>query len=168
MSAPPSNRAAARTDERRDRLIPWYFVMAFMVVVLVNGLFIYMATSTHRGVVTPNAYQKGIHYNDTVNAVEQQQALGWKVQLAYDGALLHVGATNAADQPLVGARVSAHIARPVESGYEQTVTLPAIAGNSSGGYAAPVTFPMHGQWDITVIVVWNQQSFQYRERIILQ
>lgn len=57
----------------RDRLIPWYFVMAFLVVFAVNGLFIYLATSTNRGVVTENAYEKGLAFDRIVEASRKRK-----------------------------------------------------------------------------------------------
>ncbi|MCI5050219.1 MAG: FixH family protein [Rickettsiales bacterium] len=57
----------------RDRLIPWYFVMAFMVVFIVNGIFIYYATGTHKGVVTENPYEKGLAFDEIVNEVRKQK-----------------------------------------------------------------------------------------------
>ncbi len=58
----------------KDRLIPWYFVMAFLVVFAVNGVFIYLATSTHPDVVTENAYEKGLAYDRIVEEVRQHKA----------------------------------------------------------------------------------------------
>lgn len=58
----------------KDRIIPWYFVMAFAVIFAVNGLFVYLATSTNKGVVTENAYEKGRDYNHIVEEVRKQKA----------------------------------------------------------------------------------------------
>ena len=70
MSAAGNNPKTAL----RDRLIPWYFVMAFAVVFVVNGIFIYMAMQTHNGIVTENPYEKGLAYEQIVQEVKQQRA----------------------------------------------------------------------------------------------
>jgi len=50
----------------KDKLIPWYFVIFFLVLFIVDGIFVYLATSTHTGVVTENAYEKGLRYNEVI------------------------------------------------------------------------------------------------------
>ena len=57
----------------KDRLIPWYFVIAFLIVFTVNGFFVYMAIRTNHGVVTENAYEKGLEYNAIVKKVQAQK-----------------------------------------------------------------------------------------------
>jgi nitrogen fixation protein FixH len=64
MSQPP-----APSTHPRDKWIPWYFVLAFLVVFAVNGIFIYAALGTHRGVVSDQAYRNGINYNQIVKKV---------------------------------------------------------------------------------------------------
>ena len=66
--------AASKTKPPfKDRIIPWYFVMAFMVIFAVNGLFVYLATHTHTGVITENAYEKGLKFDDIVKEVREQK-----------------------------------------------------------------------------------------------
>ena len=69
MSVESNNKAPLK-----DRIIPWYFVMAFLVIFAVNGLFVYLATTTHNGVVTENAYEKGLDYERIVDEVRKQKA----------------------------------------------------------------------------------------------
>jgi len=57
----------------RDRIIPLYFVAFFVVIAIFDGIFVYLATSTHSGVVTENAYQKGLNYNQYIDAYNQQE-----------------------------------------------------------------------------------------------
>jgi nitrogen fixation protein FixH len=66
--------STTRHDTRRDRIIPWYFVMAFMVVFAVNGVFVYTAIHTNHGVVTENAYEKGLKFDHIVAEVRKRNA----------------------------------------------------------------------------------------------
>ena len=54
-------------------MIPWYFVIAFIIVFAVNGVFVYTAINTNRGVVTENAYEKGLDFNRIVAEVRKQK-----------------------------------------------------------------------------------------------
>src|SRR5688572_2876208 len=57
------------------------FLAFFGVIFAVNGVFLYMALSTHTGLVAQEPYRKGLHYNDRIAAAERQQALGWTSDL---------------------------------------------------------------------------------------
>ena len=61
---------------KRDRIIPLYFVAFFVFIAIMDGIFVYLATTTHSGVVTENAYQKGLNYNQYITAYDQQEMLG--------------------------------------------------------------------------------------------
>ncbi|MCH2038403.1 MAG: FixH family protein [Rickettsiales bacterium] len=74
--------------QRRDKLIPWYFVMFFVFLAIVDGTFVTIATSTHRGLVTDNAYEKGLNYNETISAYDAQKNLNWDSTLHYEQPLL--------------------------------------------------------------------------------
>lgn len=158
MSAPANKNQVPL----KDRLIPWYFVMAFAVVFAVNGFFVYVATSTNRGVVTDRPYEKGIHYNETLAAQRAQSALGWTAQIEYDNAALSVKLADKDGNPLMGALARAYIARPIEADLRQDLQLSEIGG---GRYAAPLELPKKGQWDITVSIEWNKTPFQSHRRL---
>jgi len=57
-----------------DRMIPWYFVLAFLVVFAVNGVFVYLAVSTKHDLVVENAYENGVNYNEIVRDVRALKA----------------------------------------------------------------------------------------------
>jgi len=149
----------------KDRLIPWYFVAAFMVVFLVNGIFVYVATSTNRGVVTEHAYEKGIHYNQVLAAKRQQESLDWKTNVAFEDGVLSVMLSQATGAPLKQAQVQAFIRRPIEGGPEHRLLLKET---QTGHYEAPLLLPKSGQWDVTVSILWNNTPFQMNTRLIVK
>ena len=65
----------ARKDKRANRLIPWMFVLAFLVVGAVDGVFVYLALSSHSGVVTEGAYEKGLASKQTLAKAEKMRCL---------------------------------------------------------------------------------------------
>ena len=50
----------------------WACIAFFGVMVLVNAIFLYLAVSTFSGGDASNAYRKGLHYNETVEAAKRQ------------------------------------------------------------------------------------------------
>ena len=66
----------SRTQDSRIRdtkIIPLYFVIAFLVVFAVNGLFVYLATSTNSGLVVEDPYERGLEFDRIVSEVRKQK-----------------------------------------------------------------------------------------------
>lgn len=148
----------------RDRIIPWYFVMGFLVVLAVNSFFVYTAVRSNPGVVTEHAYEQGLAYNSVLAETRTEQALGWKGSIRYDQGMLHFTVHDQPGRFLSGATVKAYIDRPLKAGLSQTVALKETSNES---YSAPVSFTDPGQWDVTVSVIWNKHYHQTRQRIIV-
>ena len=63
-----------------SRWIPWALCSIFAAFLLANGIMIYFAVASWTGVGTENAYERGLAYNQTLDAVRAQEALGWQVE----------------------------------------------------------------------------------------
>ncbi|MCK0068268.1 FixH family protein [Kordiimonas laminariae] len=147
---------------KRDRLIPWYFVAFFVVLAVLDGIFVYVATTTHTGVVTDDAYNEGLNYNETITAAAKQEALGWSSDISLEGGMIKTRLLDANQNPINGAKVSAFFMRPVVSGKDFTVSL---TENGDGHYALPVDLEQ-GQWNVRVFVEWKQQTYQASTRLV--
>lgn len=148
----------------RDRWIPRYFVLFFVVVAVLDGLFVYLAVSTQTGVVTERTYDKGLRYNDTIAAAEAQAARGWKGTVALEGTRLVFTLRDAQDKPLEGAVVTAHVVRPTQEGHD--VALP-LQEEQGGRYAQALNLPLKGQWDVRIAALWDNQPYQQHTRLNL-
>ena len=69
---------------KSDKWIPWYFVAFFVVLAILDGIFVTIAATTHTGVITENAYQKGLDYNEVVAASEEQDEIGWVGNIGFE------------------------------------------------------------------------------------
>ncbi|MCB1784264.1 MAG: FixH family protein [Alphaproteobacteria bacterium] len=129
---------------KSDRFIPWYFVLFFLVIFAVNGVFVYYAETTHSGVVTEKPYEHGLAYDkmiDEANAQAQGNiadkghfkdgTLRWEITSKEDGA------------PVSATSVKVHMIRAVASGHDFDVTL---TQGKDGVYAAPLDLPLQGAW----------------------
>ncbi len=149
----------------RDRIIPLYFVAFFVFIAIFDVIFVYLATSTHSGVVTENAYQKGLNYNQYIDAYDQQEITGWNGNIGFNEHSLFFQLNDKQGQPIVGAKVVAHISRSTRSGLDFEVLL---EHRSEGMYENDeMNFPLKGQWDIRVVAEWSQQKHQQSKRIIV-
>lgn len=150
--------------KKSDKWIPWYFVAFFVVLAILDGIFVYIATSTHTGVVTDEAYQRGLDYNDTIAAAEAQVALGWSGTVELRNGQLVGVLSDANGRAMVGARAQAHFFRPTQDGSDFSVSLSEV---SDGRYVSPVINAVPGQWDVRIFVEWKQKQFQTAERIVV-
>jgi nitrogen fixation protein FixH len=159
------NKGFLMSDTRKkDKRIPYYFVLFFVVLAIVDGIFVYLATSTHTGVIKEQAYQKGVEYNRTIEAVEAQTELGWESSISYDGADLSFY-VKSGDDVLDGAVVEAYFVRPTQAGYDFSVLLKR---DEKGVYRRKVDFPLKGQWDANIVVRWNQKHYQQQKRLVVR
>ncbi|MET0156176.1 MAG: FixH family protein [Rickettsiales bacterium] len=149
----------------RDRIIPWYFVMGFAVLISVDSVMAYLAVHSYHGVVTENAYEKGLDYNADLAMEKEQEALGWKSGVAYENGALRVTIVDKNGAPLEKARVVAFIDRPLEDGYRKRILLKE---KGRGVYAALVTFPLPGQWKVTAAAMKDGERFQSSSRIVMR
>jgi nitrogen fixation protein FixH len=152
---------------RTGRWIPWVFVGLFGIVLVANGTMITVAISTFTGMETTSAYKKGIDYNKRLAAAARQEALGWQASLTTEaGDAGQMTITFMLDdkdgRPIVAADVEAHLDRPLQQGFDQTVTFDEIGG---GRYAATFDLPLKGQWEIQLTAEVRGERYQLTERI---
>jgi len=137
----------ARTVTGRHVL---YGVVAFFAVVLAaNGTFIFFALSTWTGLSTENAYQRGIDYNEILDAAARQRALGWTGALSFDGrGRLSLVVTDRQGTPVDNLAVRVDIRRPTNEDFDQVV---ALVPSGAGAYEATLELPLLGQWDVRAV-----------------
>lgn len=88
------------------------FVAFFAVVFSVNAIFITLATRTFPGMSVQHPYQKGIDYNQTIEARKQAAEEGWEARFVIDNDQSVVVFINNADGPVDGLEVSVRLFWP--------------------------------------------------------
>ncbi|WP_044560013.1 FixH family protein [Azospirillum sp. B4] len=136
-------------------LIPWIFVAGMGVVIVVNGILIYVALHSWTGIVTAKPYERGIEYNKVLEAQAQQDALGWTFDADIEpaaissgtggGSVLTVRIASRDGAPMDDMALTGRLVRPIDMLPDVPLTF-TPAGN--GRYTASVTLPKHGQWDL--------------------
>lgn len=141
----------------------------FGVVSGVNGVLIYEALSTMRGVDTESAYQAGRMFERDVAMLKAQDARHWQVDARLtptpDGARLDLVARDEAGQVLTGIAASASFERPTDRGLDREITL---TEDSPGQYHGKTEL-IAGQWDLMIeISRQGEQLFRSRNRVVLK
>jgi len=167
MSEPNCDR------QTRPRLTGWvvlfYLLSFFGVVTGVNGVMIYEALSTMRGVDTESAYQAGRMFEQDVAMLKSQDARHWQVDAkltpAPDGTGLELVARDDAGHVLTGMTASASFERPTDRGLDRNV---ALTENSAGQYYGKAQL-IPGQWDLVIAISrQGQQLFRSKNRFVLR
>jgi nitrogen fixation protein FixH len=158
------------TERARGWWYPYIFVAMLGTVMLVNGGMAYFAVSTFNGVITENAYEKGISYNKTLNLARQQANLGWVVEAALvpasqgHGGTLTVRFVDKDGHGVDGLDVQALADHPNVTGEEQRMRFVA-AGD--GQYRAELTLPNGGQWSFDILATREQATYQFQRRFLI-
>lgn len=147
--------------------IPWLFVAFFGVVVAVNGVMLYFATSTYNGLQTENHFIKGIKYNDDLAGARAQAERGWKVEYGFEATdpQKGVAAVTLRDKHgnlLKDAQVTVTFIRPTHQGHDRTLELPYLG---EGRYGQAVELPLAGVWDLRLEVRHASGDYQDEKRI---
>ena len=149
---------------------PYIFIGMLGLVMAVNGAMAYFATSTFNGVITENAYEKGLTYNKTLAVARQQSELGWKVDAEAQPAAAGHKATvtltyrDKDGRGLDGLEVQALVDRPNVTGAEHRI---AFAAKGNGAYAIDVDLPEGGQWDFDILAVGADATYQVQRRFVI-
>ena len=149
---------------------PYIFIGMLGVVMIVNGAMAYFATSTFNGVITENAYEKGLKYNKTLEVSRQQSELGWRVEAKAEPSSTGHGATvmltylDKSGHGVDGLDVQALVDRPNVTGSEQRVSFVSKGG---GHYAVDVSFKEAGQWDFDILAANEGATYQLQRRFVI-
>lgn len=154
----------------RDRLIPWYFVLFFVVLAIVDGIMVTLAVTTQTGLVTDHPYEKGLAYNQVVEASDSQEKLHWKGSIdhrvtGHNAISLEFSLQNANNHPIKTSSVTANIVRPTSAHNDFTIPLQQ---SSPGRTTAQIDFPQGGLWEIRIFAVSGNQHYQQTKRIVIQ
>lgn len=144
-----------RVKDPRDKWIPIYFVIFFAVIACVNGAFVYVAVSTHTGVVMDRPYAKGLAYNQVLTKAKAQPKINQSV--VYDDGILRWTMKDEIGNPLTHVIVRAKIIRSVQDGYDFEITLTHMGG---GIYEATPDLPMNGLWHVKLSGIWDNKQYQ--------
>ena len=138
-----------------DKWLPFLLVLFFVVIAIVNAVFVYIAINTHTGVVTENPYQKGLDYNSVLEKSRAQPEIN---QIAeYENGILRWTLTNTDGTPIEQAEVTATLVRAIEEGYDTDLTFTHKGG---GIYEADIsTLPKAGLWIARLKSQWNNKEF---------
>ena len=170
MTSMTEGHTTSRKPRQRGFWIPYVFFGMFGVIIAVNGALIYWAVTTFPGLSSDRHYERGLAYNEVLEAQRQQAALGWRIAAdlgePLDGvARLEVALEDRDGQPLYAEAVTATLQRPTVEGMDSRMVM-TPAG--PGLYRADARVPLPGVWDLVLQVERGQDSHVSKQRLYVK
>jgi nitrogen fixation protein FixH len=148
-------------NTKKDKYILFAFLSFFGVVFTVDAFFIYTAITTQTGVITEQAYEKGLHYNQILLEAENQPRLNDVV--SFDGKTLRWNIEDKSNQKITNAKVTGKIIRPIQDGHDFNIDL---VNKGNGVYEAVLDLPFKGLWEAKLESKWNNKTYKTMYRIL--
>jgi len=156
-------------NSKKAGFIPYIFIIFFTVIFIINGFYIYISQKTWRGVATQNSYQKGLKYNETLEFVKSQKALGWNFEINFLNLGNNLANTTVClldkDKTYIkNAKLIAKLRRPTQEGkdFEQNFIV------QNNCYYAKINFPLKGLWEVEIQAFKDDNIAQIVKRYIVQ
>lgn len=149
------------------RMVLIGFILFFGTIIAVNGVLMYFALNTWPGLVTENAYTKGLNYNDTIAASESQRLLAWEVGIALDNdKKLRISIIDDNSAPVPGLKMEAVLTRPLG---DHKIVFLTMHENKPGIYEGEFSAPLLGRWKVDIKAVSSTGSvFKSRHEIMVK
>ena len=151
-----------------DRWIPWYFVAFFAVVVGALVIFAWIAVTTEPGLVTKDAYQKGLNYDQIIAASDAAAEIPWQASIAVqrqgDSVNLAVTIHDDRNSPITDVDVEAWWIRPTQDKQDQHWKM---TEQNKGLFVANGSLPMKGAWDVHITAAMGKQQKQFVQSVII-
>jgi nitrogen fixation protein FixH len=153
------------TPRPSDKYIPWYIVLFFALQAALFAWFIYIAQTTHTGVVTEEPYKKGLSYNKTIEKAAAQDALGFISSITQKSDKIVFTLHDRHGAGISGAKATLSFFRPAHDGIDFTLPMTDIG---DGVYEAAYSLPEKGLWELRIHAKTGGTPYQASKRMVLE
>lgn len=157
---------------KSGKKIPYYIALFFIVLAICDGVFVYLAISSKNGVVTENAYEKGLNYNSAISQAEEASKNRQDIifvpfeDLPLSGEIKYIIHGLSAEE-MQSLKVKLIAERPINNanGFEQLLDVT----EHNNIYSNNVSFEERGIWDILIIAKTKTGSeYRKKQRIFVE
>jgi len=150
-----------------DKFIPYFFVLFFVIIIIVNSIFVYIAKKNYPGIVEQDGYNKGLKYQRVISQNNQFKDLGWKINiqkqyLPDNFVSLAINLTDKQQNPINNAKITVNFFRPTKSGFD---FIQQANFSQNGNYQLKFKPPLKGNWLLKLTVIKDKKTF--RDKIYL-
>jgi nitrogen fixation protein FixH len=156
-------------NKKRGRIVP-YVIIAFFISFMTPVIgFAVLALKNAPSEVTTNAYEKGVAYNQIIEAEAAQKALGWEISHKVNpdpihGPILEISVTDKQGIGIDGLLGQARFIHPAKAGLDQQKQL---KGGKNGNYSLALKDVKSGQWMVHITLAKGNDQTQKRLSLVL-
>ncbi len=147
------------------RYFPWWLAAAMAAVFAVNAGMVWSAVATFPGAAISDSFDESNEYNQVLDAVDRQNALGWSIAAESDGRKPLLNVTDRQGRGLDDALIDATAVRPLGPPERTHVGFRRAA---SGRYVSDTELTQLGQWDLMLRVAHAGHQIRVTRRIVLR
>ena len=153
-------------QQASSKKIPVLIFGLVILFMIIDFIFITIASQTYTGLYTENYFQKGVDVDKLKNQLVYKESTRWKENLTldYTNTKLFFKLTDHDGKPIAHAQVIAKVIRPVTNKYDFLIDLKE---SEPGVYQSIIKFPEAGQWDIRVKAKLNDHEFITTKRVLI-
>lgn len=151
--------------------IPFIIIAFFLVFIIVNIIYITIASKTWTGVAVEDSYKKGLKYNETIAFAEKQKKLDWKFKYYFNQigpdpkkGVFDFELLDKNYKPIKDAGLSVTFRRPAKDGYDFAKT----ATFQNGYYRVDVKFPINGKWHADIYAKSGEDEFRTKKKFVIK
>ncbi len=148
------------TIKQKNLNVPAYFIAFFTFIAVVNIFMVSLAFKTFSGLVTDNAYKKGIEYNKVIAAAQNQERLGWNGTIKTNSNRISFILTDKNGIEIKPEKVTASFSRPSKAGMDFSQAI-----QQGDNY---INFPLNGLWEVTINAYYNDNHYQKIQRMVVE
>ncbi len=154
------------SKQKRDGRIVLAWVFGFFATfIAVDVYMVTVAVTTQTGMVIDRPYERGLAYNQEIDAVARQQELGWRSGLRLDGTDVIFTLHDVAGHAIDGAVGTVTFFRHSHDGADFTLDL---KGNGNGQYRADFSmYAISGRWQVRVSIQKGDTPFRKNLDVVL-
>jgi len=159
---------------KNDLKNPWLrTILTFIgITVTVNAGFIIYAFIVPPNLVVEDYYERGKTYFHDQKERTEAAPTAWRLQLLLTNKIAlnetstcRLYVVDHLNKPVDSGRATLTAYRPNDASYDFEVELKAT---DKGTFAAPITFPLPGHWDLIARIESNGKRFDTAQRIFVQ
>lgn len=139
-----------------------FLVLFFGTIIAVNLVMATFAVTTWTGLVVKDDFGASQHYNQKLDEMHKQAALGWHGAFDYGNGLITYHLEDNQARPITGATVTVKVGRPTYEGQDHTIRL--VRGPVRD-YAADLKL-LPGIWNVEIDVK-GPAGERYQQRVRL-
>jgi nitrogen fixation protein FixH len=133
------------------RTVLFSLIGFFGLIFAANAVLIWLAVSSHTGIVVGSAYKAGGEYQSEIDAAKAQASRHWAVKAdlvrSGPGAELDITVRDADGAPISGLALTARLASPVD---ETADVVVALREGEIGRYRGAIDAVAPGQWTLMI------------------